>query len=119
MNLLTYAIYLLITWVVTVHAGATFYRNGRNYLLSMMSGDEKLTDHVNRLLLTGYYTINLGYATMMVSSWQVVENWDDLVESISRMSGRIMILLACMHYFNMTAIYIYHRLKKSQLNINH
>jgi hypothetical protein len=120
MNILAYTIYLLITWMITVHAGASFYRNGRNYLLNMLKGDERLTDHVNRLLLTGYYTINLGYATMMISFWKIVEDWNGLVESISVKCGQIMILLACMHYFNMAAIYMYHRLKRnSQLKIHH
>lgn len=109
MNILAYLIYLFLTWIITVHAGHSFYKNGRNYLLNMFEGNEKITDIVNRLLLIGYYMINLGYVTMMISYWETVYNFQDLAETVFFKTGNIMVLLACMHYFNLTVIYIYHQ----------
>ncbi len=109
MNLLAYLIYLLISWAITVNAGISFYKNGKHFLLNMLEGDEKMTNTVNLLLLTGYFMINLGYVTMMISMWETVITWHQLVETITLMTGKIMLLLAAMHYFNMTTIYLYYR----------
>jgi hypothetical protein len=109
MNLLSYLIYLLISWAITVNAGISFYKNGRHFLLNMLEGDEKMTNTINRLLLTGYFMINLGYVTMMISIWEPVTTWNQLVESITLMTGKIMLLLAAMHFLNMTTIYLYHQ----------
>jgi hypothetical protein len=119
MNLTAYAIYILITYVITVHVGLQFYRNGRHYILALFQGNEKYTDHVNHLLLVGYYLVNLGYAALMISSWGEVVTITDLVNSLANRIGAIMILLAVLHYFNMTAIILLTKFNKhitNQLN---
>jgi hypothetical protein len=104
MNTLTYIIYLLITYIITVHVGLAFYRNGRIYILGLMHGDVRITDSINRLLLTGYYLLNLGYAALSLRDWKTINNWTELVTSITFMTGKIMLLLAVIHFFNMGAI---------------
>jgi hypothetical protein len=89
MNTLAYIIYLLITYLVTVHVGLAFYRNGRAYILNLLLGDEALTDSINRILLTGYYLLNLGYAAVMISFWKTIETYAELIASIGIMTGRI------------------------------
>ncbi len=104
MNTLTYIIYLLVTWIITVHIGLVFYRNGRLYLLNMLQNDEKLTDFVNKLLLVGYYLVNLGYVALMLRFWDTIYTWTELLVSICAMTGKIMLGLAVMHFFNMGVI---------------
>lgn len=104
MNTLAYIIYLLITYLVTVHVGLHFYRNGRVYILRLLHEDEKLTDFINRMLLTGYYLLNLGYAALMIRSWKTITNWPELITSISSMTGKILLTLAVMHFLNMAVI---------------
>jgi len=110
MNILAYFIYGVITCFITIHVGLIFYRNGRLYILRLLHGDEKLTDFINRILLTGYYLLNLGYAALMISSWQTIESWTELLGSIATMTGKIMLTLAVIHFLNMAAIlWISHR----------
>jgi hypothetical protein len=119
MNLLAYILYLLITWFITVHVGLRFYRNGRLYILRLLHGDEKLTDAINRILLTGYYLLNLGYATIMLRNWQTINDWAGLVSAISSMTGKIILTLAIMHFMNMAVIlYLGHRHQPSANNKN-
>jgi hypothetical protein len=119
MNLLAYIIYLLITWFITVNVGLRFYRNGRLYILRLLHGDEQLTDSINRILLTGYYLVNLGYAALMIRNWQTINDWAGLVSSISSMTGKIILTLAVMHFMNMAVIlYISHRHQPSANNKN-
>lgn len=104
MNTLAYIIYLVITYLVTVHVGFVFYRNGRIYILRLLHGEERLTDFINKSLLTGYYLLNLGYAALMISLWKTINTWPELVASIGSMTGRILLTLAVMHFLNMSVI---------------
>ena len=115
MNTAAYIIFLLITYLVTVHVGLVFYRNGRSYILNLMAGDEALTDSINRILLTGYYLLNLGYAALMISFWETVDSYTELVTSITTMTGRILLTLAIIHYLNMSVIYLISKRK----SLNH
>lgn len=106
MNTLAYIIYLSITYLITVHVGLRFYRNGRIYILTIFQGDQQLADFVNKLLLVGYYLLNLGYAAIMIRFWDTITSWADLVSSIGTMTGRIMLTLAVIHFANMGIIYL-------------
>jgi hypothetical protein len=109
MNTLAYLIYLFITYLITVHVGLRFYRNGRVYILRLLQGDEKMTDSINHILLIGYYLLNLGYAALMISTWKTILTWTELVGSICSMTGKIMLTLAIIHFINMTVIYVISR----------
>ena len=106
MNVIAYIIYLAITYLVTFHVGMIFYKSGRVYILNLLKGNVSLTDSINKILLTGYYLLNLGYAALMISTWQTVATITALVESIFVMLGRILLTLAVIHYFNMLGIKI-------------
>ncbi|UYQ94584.1 hypothetical protein MKQ68_05700 [Chitinophaga horti] len=105
MNILAYIIYLLLTYVITVHVGLVFYRNGRVFMLSLLHNDEQLTSFINKMLLTGYYLFNLGYAALMLRTWEVIHTWTELISSIATMTGKIMLTLAIVHFCNMAFIY--------------
>lgn len=105
MNTISYIIYLLITYWVTVHVGWLFFKNGRVYILSLLQGDVSMADSINRLLLTGYYLVNLGYAAWMINLWEPVHNLEEMIETISQMVARILLTLGVLHFINMTVIY--------------
>jgi hypothetical protein len=117
MNIVAYIIYLCITYLITVKVGKIFYNNGRFFILSILKGNETLTDVINKLLLVGYYLMNLGYATIMLSFWKTVNSWSQLIATVSSMTGKIVLSLAIIHFVNMYVIvYIG---KKQHLLIHH
>lgn len=116
MNTFAYIIYLVTTYFITVHVGLRFYRNGRLYILRLLHGNGELTDFINKVLLTGYYLLNLGYAALMIRSWQTVYNWEQLFTSVLVMVGKILLTLGVIHFFNMAAIYLF---SKNQHSIPH
>ncbi|RXK60462.1 hypothetical protein ESA94_08310 [Lacibacter luteus] len=116
MNSVAYIIYLLLTYFITVHVGLRFYRNGRIYILGLLDGNEELTDFINKLLLVGYYLLNLGYAALMINLWQNITSWLQLFESVFIMTGRIMLTLALIHFFNMLVIYLIR--KRQQISLH-
>ena len=116
MNILAYIIYLAITYLVTVRVGLIFYRNGRVYILNLFEGEETITDSINKILLAGYYLLNLGYTAVMISFWKTIDTYTELITTISIMAGRILVTLAIIHFLNMSTIYI---LSKNKKRIHH
>lgn len=116
MNTLAYIIYLLITYLITVRVGFIFYRNGRVFILDLLQQNGPLTDAINRILLIGYYLVNLGYAALMISTWSTIVSWTALLLSITVMTGKILLTLAVMHYFNMIVIYFISKRNQSILH---
>jgi hypothetical protein len=104
MNLIAYIAYFFITYFITVHVGLQFYKNGRIYILELMQGDEKITDAINKLLLVGYYLLNIGYLAITLHGWKRINTLKELVDAISVRTGTIMLTLACIHFCNMAII---------------
>jgi hypothetical protein len=109
MNIAASIIYILVTGYITVYVGQVLFKNGRHFILRMLM-EEELTDSVNRILLTGYYLVNLGYVSIMLTMRAPVESLQDLVTSLSTSIGRIMLTLAVMHYFNIAVITLWNKL---------
>ncbi|RYY99073.1 MAG: hypothetical protein EOO11_06105 [Chitinophagaceae bacterium] len=114
MNLVAYGMYLLLAYWVTVHVGWTFYRNGRLYILALFRNDAPLADAVNRLLLTGYYLLNLGYVALMLRSWPTLHSWTSVLVSVGTMTGRILLTLGAIHCVNMGVLYLFRRRPEMQ-----
>jgi hypothetical protein len=102
MNATALILYFLITAYITIYVGKVLNKNGRFFLLEML-GEEKITDSVNRLLLVGYYLINLGYVTTMLTVRPPVNSMEDLISSLASSVGRIILTLGVIHYLNIAA----------------
>lgn len=105
MNTIAYLIYLAITWLITVKVGWLFYRNGRVFILGLLHGNTTLGDAINNILLVGYYLVNIGYVTVMISTWNTIHNWTEMLSVIITMTGLILLSLGILHCFNMLTIY--------------
>ncbi|UOQ65431.1 hypothetical protein [Hymenobacter volaticus] len=111
--LLVYGIYLPVTVLLTVWVARTLFTNGRTFLVDIFHGNEPLADSVNKLLLTGFYLINIGYATLMLRSDYAVENYQQTVETLSIKLGTIILILGGMHFFN---LYVFYKLRSRAKN---
>jgi uncharacterized membrane protein len=105
LNIISYLVYLAITYIVTVHIGLICYRNGIHYIRLELI-DEQISWSVNRILLTGYYLVNMGYVSLMIYRWEKISSITEMVSSISYKTGCIIMLLGIMHFINMSAIYL-------------
>lgn len=116
MQLAGFMIYIGITGYITVYVGQVLYKNGRHFILRMLE-DEPLTDSVNRILLTGYYLVNLGYVSIMLTMREPANSISELIATLSVAVGRIVLTLGVMHYFNIAAITLYHKLNITKKSI--
>ncbi|WP_324676086.1 hypothetical protein [Hymenobacter sp. GOD-10R] len=106
--LLVYGAYLPITVLLTVWVARTLFTNGRTFLVDIFHGNEALADSVNKLLITGFYLINVGYATLTLRSTAEVHSYQQTVETLSVKVGTIILILGAMHFFN---LYVFYKLR--------
>ena len=111
--LLCYAIYLVLTIVLTIWVARTLFRNGKVFLIDIFHGNEELSKAVNNLLLVGFYLVNIGYAVYTLSVNYNIYTARALVEELSIKVGAIILILGGMHFFNM---FVFFRLRKKALH---
>ncbi len=110
--LVLYALYLVITIVLTVWVARTLFRNGKVFLVDIFHGNNDLAQAVNNLLLVGFYLVNVGYAIYTLRVIGNIDNARVMVETLSLKTGAIILILGCMHFLNM---FIFFRLRKRAL----
>lgn len=106
LNILSYIVYSILTGIFIIHVGLVCYRNGNVYLANLLPHNLALGKLINKVLLIGYYLLNLGFAVYMISTWKVIHTPQDFISHIAKHSGNIIILLAILHYINMICIHL-------------
>lgn len=104
-----YFAYLAISLCVTIWVAHTLQKSGRPFLLDAFHGNGELADSVNRLLVVGFYLINIGYVTEALRSTGEVATVRSAIELLSDKIGLVMVVLGIMHFLN---LYIFNRLRK-------
>lgn len=104
MTLTVYGFYLCITILVTIWVAKTLSKNGRIFLIDAFLGDENLADSVNRLLVVGFYLINIGYVAVSLKLGLKPLNSTDAIEILSSKIGWVILILGAMHFFNLFAL---------------
>lgn len=99
--ILTYAFYLTISILLTVWVARVLFKNGRIFLIDIFHGNQDLADSVNRLLVVGFYLINIGYMSLVLKENGSIQSTQVLIEVLSRKLGCIILILGGMHFFNL------------------
>jgi len=105
----TYLIYLAVSVTLTVWVSRTLSQNGRVFLVDVFHGDESMADSVNRLLVVGFYLINLGYVSLSLKLGYDVESMRGAIEALSWKVGTVLVALGGMHFFN---LYVFSRIRR-------
>jgi len=95
-----YLAYLLITIPITVWVATTLSRNGRVFLAEVFHGEAGLADAVNRLLVVGFYLINLGFVSLYVRAGAEVTDLTGLLDNLSVKIGVVLLVLGVIHFIN-------------------
>lgn len=105
----TYVVYLLISCSLTVWVGWTLSRNGRRFLSDVFGGDERLADAVNRLLVVGFYLLNLGFVTLFLRVDDEIAGVRGSFETLSVKVGIVLLVLGGIHLGN---VYVFTRIRR-------
>lgn len=89
----TYVVYLLVAVPLTIWVATTLSRNGRVFLEDVFSGTHGLAAAVNRLLVVGFYLLNLGFVSLYLQISTPVPDLRGLFEELSVKIGVVTITL--------------------------
>ena len=100
-----YAVYLAVSLTVTMWVARTLHRNGRVFLVDAFHGNAELADSVNQLLVVGFYLINVGYVTLVLSTTASLTDLRHAIELVCDKLGVVLLVLGIMHFFNLLVLH--------------
>lgn len=109
LNVLEQVGYLGLMVPATVWVGRTLFKSGAPFLADTFRGKEALAEAVNRLLVVGFYLVNLGFVLLRVESRAPTYTLHAAIENIATRSGQALLMLGAMHFFN---LYVFHRIRR-------
>ena len=98
---LTDLIYLFVSIGLTVGVGWALARSGRVFLLDVYGGNADLAEAVNRLLVVGFYLINLGFVTLTMQTSGTITNAGQGLRLLSVKIGEVLLVLGALHFANL------------------
>lgn len=104
LNIIAYGIYGLLMSTIIIRVGLLCYRNGQVYVHNILPNQLEFSLYINKVLLAGYYLVNIGYSIYMISTWGTIWSLKEVFSQIAVHSGKIILLLALLHYMNMIGI---------------
>jgi hypothetical protein len=104
LNIIGYVVYLLFTAFIIVRVGKICYDNGNLFVSQLIPDHEDLCHKINRILLVGYYLINIGYCAITIIGWQKIDSLQVLIEIVAFRASLIICFIALMHYLNIFII---------------
>jgi hypothetical protein len=105
----THLAYLSISVVLTVWVARTLHKHGQIFLVEAFGGNERLADSVNRLLVVGFYLINVGYICLMVKHGGRPQMMSNVLEELGTRVGGVLLVLGGMHFMN---LYVFSRIRR-------
>jgi len=118
-TILAYSIYLPVSVALTIWVARTLFKNGRIFLVEIFHKDEILADSVNKLLLVGFYLVNIGYAVYTLKIWGSIDTSQAVIETLSEKIGWIILILGAMHFFNLFILFNLRRRAQQALQHSH
>lgn len=105
---LIYVVYGAVSIGLTMWLARTLYANGAVFLEDVFEDRPEMAPAVNRLLVTGFYMANLGYAFLLLRA-NVAGDAVTAAEILIRKLGLLLVSLAGIHFVN---LYVFYRLRQ-------
>ena len=106
---IAYVLYLAIAVPLTIWVGSTLSRNGRVFLVDVFDGNDELAQAVNKLLVVGFYLLNLGVVALYLKVGDTLATARDVVEVVSVKMGVVLLMLGVVH---LTNVYVFNRIRR-------
>ena len=109
-----YIAYAIVAVSLTIVLARVLFRNGAVFLEDVFKDKPKMAEAVNRLLVVGFYLLNLGYASLILKS-QGATTVVEAAEVLAWKLGWLLVSLGAMHFFN---LWLFYRIRRrSQLAV--
>jgi hypothetical protein len=103
-----YGAYALVSVSLTVWIARTLFKNGAVFLEEVFSDNPKMAEAVNRLLVVGFYLLNLGYASLIMKMGAA----PTAIEALEALSGKLGLLLLSLGGMHFGNLYLFHRIRQ-------
>ena len=103
-----YLTYSAVAIALVMWLARTLFRNGEVFLEDVFEDNPRMAQSVNRLLVTGFYMLNLGYAALLLQSNSAPDPVT-AVEVLVRKLGVLLLSLGVLHFVNM---YVFFRIRR-------
>jgi len=110
--LYAYLAYLLASVMLTIWVAQTLHKHGRIFLVDSFLGNEPLADSVNKLLVVGFYLINIGAVALALKYGVKPRDTVEGLEFFSTKIGGVLLVLGFMHFFN---LYVFARMRRKAM----
>ena len=108
-NLVTvYLAYAGTSVGLTIWLARTLAKSGEVFLEDVFLENPRMAPAVNRLLVVGFYLVNLGYAALLLKA-QRSDSAVEAIEVLSSKLGLLLLSLGAMHFGN---LYVFHRIRR-------
>jgi len=102
LNAFSYLTYLAISIGMTIWVARVLSKTGEVFLVRCFGQDLELAKSTNRLLVIGFYLVNVGFICLRLGSWD--REQFDLIPVVGAKVGVSILVLGVMHFFNMMMI---------------
>ncbi len=104
-----YVIYAIVAIGMTLILARTLFRAGGVFLDDVFEDKPALSEAVNRLLVTGFYMLNLGYGLFLLRAEQQASLFDAVAFLVNRLAV-LLLTLGVIHFVNVLVFWrIRHR----------
>ncbi|WP_443939890.1 hypothetical protein [Pedobacter sp. MW01-1-1] len=100
LNIIGYFIFIGAMAFIILVVGKICYRNGNIFVASLLPNHADLCKQINKILLVGYYLVNIGYCAVTLSFWNNIATIPQLIEIVSAKMAVIICILSGLHYLN-------------------
>jgi uncharacterized membrane protein len=91
---------MAVTGNTTYFIGRALYQNGERFLISIFLSKPEVVQPINKILLAGFYLVNIGFVLLFFSQDIVLSDWLSCLEFLSMKIGMVYLVLGSMHLFN-------------------
>jgi len=102
-----YLVYVVVAVSLVVWLARTLFRSGSVFLEDVF-GDPRMAQAVNKLLVIGFYMLNLGYAGLILKAG-AAPTAVSAVEVLARKLGILLVTLGALHFAN---LYVFYRVRR-------
>ncbi len=104
-----YLVYAAASLGLTIWLARTLFKNGEAFLEDVFADNPRIASAVNRLLVVGFYLLNLGYALLTLKASQEVTTAAQGIETLAIKLGSLLLALGAVHMGN---LYLFHRIRR-------
>jgi hypothetical protein len=104
-----YTIYATAGVGLTIWLARTLAKNGEVFLEDVFADNPRMAAAVNRLLVVGFYLLNLGYAFLTLKADRPADTTVAAIETLAMKLGALLLSLGVLHFVNM---YLFHRIRR-------